>query len=88
MSGNATTFAWREEGTDERVAWTEAAQLLDVPAETLARWSQQFAFPSNVGAAPDPCFRRREIEALRTTLPSAHSVEGAIREAQRKLGVA
>jgi hypothetical protein len=84
MSGNATTYAWR--ASEDDMASADAARLLDVSAETLEHWSRQFAFPCDVGSAPCTRFRLTEIEALRATLPSAHCVEGAIREAQRKLG--
>lgn len=82
MSGNVTTTAW---ATEEDIPSADAARMLDVSAGTLEQWSQQFSFPTDVGAAPLSRFRRIEIDALCATLPSAHSVEGAIREAQRKL---
>ena len=85
MSGNATTYVWSEPA-DEDLACCEAARLLDIPDGTLEQWARQFEFPSNVGDEPFPRFRRREIDALCATLPSAHSVEGAIREARRTLG--
>lgn len=85
MSGNATTFGWQET-VDEELVCADAARLLDVSGETLTQWARQFEFPSNVGDEPLPRFRRREIEALCATLPSAHSVEGAILGARRKLG--
>ncbi len=72
---------------DEELVCAEAARLLDVPDETLVQWARQFEFPIAVDdALRSPRYRRREIEALCATLPSAHSVEGAIREARRKLG--
>lgn len=84
MSGNATTYARRD--ADDQIACADAALLLDVPATALERWSRQLAFPSEVGQGDGPRFRRDEIDALHATLAHAHSVEGAIREARRKLG--
>jgi hypothetical protein len=83
MSGNATTFPWRE--AEEELGWEEASRLLDVPPDALVRWSRQLAFPSDVGTEGQPRFRREEIETLRATLVDAHSVEGAIQEARRRL---
>jgi len=83
MSGNATTSAWRE--ADDGVPCDVAARLLDVPPDALVRWSRQLDFPANVGDEHAPRYRREELETLRTALAAAHSVEGAIREARRKL---
>lgn len=83
VSGNATTSAWR--GEDPELDQDEAARLLDVPLDTLLRWSRELAFPSDVGAARTPRFRRDELEALRDALVEAHSVEGAIQEARKRL---
>jgi hypothetical protein len=60
----------------------EAAELLGVAPEMLEHWSRQHAFPSDVGAPGAARFRYAEIEALSETLPSAHSVLGAIRAAR------
>jgi len=84
MSGNATTSEWRE--AEGELPGEEAARLLDVPADALMRWSRQLEFPIDVGGGGPPRFRREEIETLRATLASAHSVEGAVREARRRLG--
>jgi len=56
-----------------------------VPPDALVRWSEHLEFPANVGEALSPRFRRQEIESLRAALATAHSVEGAIREARRRL---
>lgn len=61
----------------------EAAELLDVSPAALQQWSEQLAFPSDVGRSGSPRFRRREIEALRDALPEAHSVMGAVDAARR-----
>ena len=78
-----TTITGRE--AEEDLPGEEAARLLDVPQDALLHWSRQLEFPVNVGDAGAPRFRREEIETLRTTLASTHSVEGAIREARRRL---
>jgi hypothetical protein len=83
VSGNATTFAWRE--AEDDLAWEDASRLLDVPPDALVRWSRQLAFPRDVGSDGQPRFRREEIETLRETLADAHSVEGAVQEARRRL---
>jgi hypothetical protein len=85
VSGNATTSAWPN-GGQEQLEQDEAAHLLDVPLDALLRWSRQLEFPADVGAPGAPRFRRREVELLRDALAGAHSVEGAIREARRRLG--
>ncbi len=84
MSGNATDRgpANGEETLDREAA----ARALDVAPAVLAGWVEQLAFPDNVGTPDAPRFRRSEIEALRATLPHAHSVEGAIRAARERLG--
>lgn len=84
MSGNATTFRWREPG--DELEGEEAARLLDVPLEVLLSWARRMEFPHDVGTADAPRFPRREVEALREALPTAHSVEGAVRAAQERLG--
>jgi hypothetical protein len=84
MSGNATTFPWREEGG--ALEADEAARLLDVPIDVLLSWSRRMEFPHDLGAAGKPRFARREVEALRDALATAHSVEGAVRAAQERLG--
>jgi len=84
VDGNATgPVSWEAEKED--VPWKEAARLIGVPPDALVRWSQQLEFPANVGEDLTPRFRREELEALRATLATAHSVEGAIREARRQL---
>jgi hypothetical protein len=84
VSGNATTFAWRE--AEEELPGEEAARLLDMSEEALVQWSRRLEFPVDVGAEGAARFRREEIETLRTAFASTHSVEGAIREARRRLG--
>lgn len=84
MSGNATTFAWREE--PDELDGHEAARLLDVPLEVLLSWSRRMEFPHDLGAPGPPRFPRREVQALCDALPTAHSVEGAVRTAQERLG--
>lgn len=84
VSGNATTFARRE--ATEELPCEEAAALLGMSACALARWARELEFPHDVGGGAVPRFRRPEVEALRDALASAHSVEGAIREARRRLG--
>ena len=83
MSGNVTSLAGRE---TEHVPSPEAARLLELPPGTLERWACEFSFPRVVGENGVPCFRRDEIDALQATLAASHSVEGAIREARRRLG--
>lgn len=83
VSGNATTFAWRE--AEEELPGQEAARLLDMSEDALVQWSRQLEFPVNIGTDGAPRFRREEIETLRTALASAHSVEGAVRAARAQL---
>ena len=52
----------------------------------LQTWAERLSFPQNVGEPGAPRFRRSEVDALRAMLPQAHSVEGAIRAAQERLG--
>lgn len=82
MSGYATTYARQEQADDLTCA--EAAALLGIPPAALERWAQQLSFPHDVsgGTAPQPTFKRAEIEALRDALVSTHSVEGAVRVAR------
>ncbi|MGB2710728.1 MAG: MerR family transcriptional regulator [Conexibacter sp.] len=84
MSGNATIFLRHE--ADDALPCEEAAVLLGVPARALARWSHEFAFPSDVGASGTARFPREQIETLAATLAEAHSVEGAIQQARQRLG--
>lgn len=84
VSGNATTHAWRD--ADEELPGEEAARLLDVPIDVLLSWTRRMEFPRDVGEPGSPRFARREVEALRDALPTAHSVEGAVRAAQERLG--
>jgi len=83
VSGNATTSAWRE--AEDELEQDDAARLLGVPLETLLRWAHELSFPTDVGAEGAPRFRRVELETLRVALTDAHSVEGAIQEARRRL---
>jgi len=83
MSGNVTTHPW--DSPAGNCSCEEAASLLGVPADALARWAQQLEFPRDVGGdSGRPCFRRCEIEALRDALATAHSVEGAVRAARAR----
>jgi hypothetical protein len=84
VSGNATTSGERDAGDD--LDGDEAARLLDVPLEVLLSWARRMEFPRDLGAPGAPRFPRREVEALRDALPTAHSVEGAVRAAQERLG--
>jgi hypothetical protein len=86
MSGNATTYAWRD--TSDDLTCSEAAALLGIPPAALERWAQRLAFPHDLAAdsARDARFKRAEIEALRDALVSTHSVEGAVRAARRRTG--
>ena len=80
-----TTSVWHEVARDLPCA--EAAELLGMPPGALERWARELEFPSDVGGGGGaPRFPREEIETLRETLASAHSVEGAIREARSRLG--
>lgn len=81
MSGNATTYAWRD--APEDLTCAEAATLLGVPPAALERWAQRLAFPHEVGGSGAAAhFKRTEIEALRDALVRTHSVEGAVRAAR------
>jgi hypothetical protein len=88
MSGNATTYAWKDAGTDA-LTCAEAAALLGIPPAALEHWAQRLEFP-HAEAGGDPCagvrFRRAEIEALRDALVNSHSVEGAVRTARDRAG--
>lgn len=85
MSGNATTYAWRDAADD--LTTGEAAALLGVPPVALERWARQLAFPHDVSGDPSAArFRRSEIEALRDALVATHSVEGAVRAARDRSG--
>lgn len=84
MSGNATDRGPADGG--ETLDCEAAACALDVPPAVLLGWAERLAFPEQVGSPDAPRFRRSEIDALRATLPQAHSVEGAIRAAQQRLG--
>jgi hypothetical protein len=84
MSGDAPTPGGRDTG--DELACEAAAELLDVLPAVLVGWAERLSFPVDVGAEGRPRFRRAEIEALRAALPAAHSVEGAISAAQRRLG--
>jgi hypothetical protein len=84
MTGNApSALSWeRESFVTAEIGCVEAAALLGVDPATLVHWSDQHAFPEDVGGAGARRYRRGEIEALCETLPSAHSVLGAIRAAR------
>jgi hypothetical protein len=83
VSGNATDRGPANGG--EMLDCETAASVLAVPPAVLRSWAERLSFPEDVGTPDAPCFRRSEIEALRATLPEAHSVEGAIRAAQQLL---
>ncbi|MDO8210470.1 hypothetical protein [Conexibacter sp. CPCC 206217] len=72
-------------GGESQLCCTDAARLLDVPPAALQTWSERLAFPCDVGGATGPRFRRAEIEALRDALPQAHSINGAIQVARRRV---
>jgi hypothetical protein len=84
MSGNATDRGPADGG--ETLDCDAAARSLGVAPAVLLGWAERLAFPTDVGSPDAPRFRRSEIEALRATLPQAHSVEGAVRAAQQRLG--
>ena len=84
VSADATTSHWEDPGGDLPPA--DAARLLDVPEDVLTSWVERMGFPQAVGAPGAPRYRRAELEALRATLPASHSVEGAVRAAQERLG--
>lgn len=84
VSGNVTTIA---RSAPDPIPCLEAARLLEIAPQALEQWSRKLAFPSVVGGESGISFRREEIEALRATLPASHSVEGAVREARRRLGL-
>jgi hypothetical protein len=83
VSGNVTDLAAHA----APLPAAEAAALLGVPEAALLRWSCEFGFPARVGLEEVPCFAREQIDVLHVTLAASHSVEGAIREAQRRLGL-
>jgi hypothetical protein len=84
MSGNATTFARSD--VDDALPAEEAARLLDVPVDVLLGWARRMEFPHDVGTPGAPRYPRAELEALCDALPASHSVEGAVRAAQERLG--
>jgi len=69
----------------QELSCDEAAHLLGTSAEVLRTWSLQLAFPTPAGAGQEATYRRDEVEALRGALASNHSVEGAVRDARRRL---
>ena len=82
MSGNATTYTWRQDPVAD-LSCTEAAAVLGVPPAALERWAQRLAFPHDAGSDGSGArFKRAEIEALRDALINSHSVEGAVRAAR------
>jgi hypothetical protein len=83
VSGNVTNVTTHA----THLSAPEAAQALAVPEAALARWTCEFGFPTDVGTDGVARFPREQIEALHATLGASHSVEGAIREAQRRLGL-
>jgi hypothetical protein len=83
VSGNATD---RGPADGDMLDCEVAARALGVAPAVLRSWAEKLSFPQDVGAPDGPRFRRSEIEALRATLPQSHSVEGAIRAAQERLG--
>ncbi len=84
MSGNATGPAVPSSG--ESIDSEEAAGLLGVAADVLRGWSERLAFPTAIDDGGARRYPLCEIEALHSTLPSSHSVEGAVRAAQQQLG--
>jgi hypothetical protein len=83
MSGNVTTLVWN---ASDQLSREDAAGLLELAPDLLGRWSTSLGFPQAIGDGQATHFRRDEIEALRATLSASHSVEGAVREARRRLG--
>jgi hypothetical protein len=83
MSSNATIVPALD--LSDRVSCSEAAHLLGMPPEVLRAWSSRLSFPSALGEGADASYRRDEIDVLRTTLATSHSVQGAVREARRRL---
>jgi len=84
VSGHATDRGPANGG--ETLGCDEAASVLAVSPAVLRNWAERLSFPEDVGTPDAPRFRRSEVEALRATLGQAHSVEGAIRAAQERLG--
>jgi hypothetical protein len=84
MSGNVTGSGSPD--AEETLDGDDAASALGVSLAVLQGWAEQLAFPHDVGEPGAPRFRRAEVEALQATLSVTHSVEGAVRAAQERLG--